>query len=149
MTCKFCKAEIDENLNRCPVCNADLTLTDAVPLSIRTRNSAEAEQIAQAFADAKVNFSAEETDGLFLFLVDSAEDERAKEILLQVGVLENATEEDGCNCPDADADLPVPAKKPSVMGRVMTVFLLLLLVAAAVWGTDALMAFLKQIFHIR
>lgn len=150
MKCKYCDAQIEEGMTKCPVCGADLTLKETLPLSIRTRNSSEADQIALAFSAQEISFSQEEADGLYLFTVDSAQETAAKEILLQLGILEDSIEQDGTECPDADEQTECPCKKkPSLMGRVLTVFLILLLVALAVWGTDLLMLVLKQFFHIR
>lgn len=73
--------------------------------------------------------------GEIRLLVPSCEEERAREILVGIGALESESEEE-----------PQPEEKPqSKISSLWMMVLVLLLVALAVFGTDAIVAIVKNL----
>ncbi len=150
--CRFCQREITENESVCPHCGADLTQEEAPYLVVSAADRKEEERILLAFQEAGVSVKRKEeapeqsgeTERVILFLVPKEQEEKAKEILLKMGLLESPEEMEWRE------EQPVgdPPKGSRRKSAVMTV-LIFLLVALAVFAVDGLIGILKPLLRMR
>lgn len=150
--CRFCQREITENESVCPHCGADLTQEEAPYLVVSAADRKEEERILRAFEEAGIPAARKEeapeqsgeTEGAILLLVPKEQEEKAKEILLKMGLLESPEEMEWRE------EQPVgdPPKGSRRKSAVMTV-LIFLLVALAVFAVDGLIGILKPLLGMR